>query len=79
MMVLNEARKTFSSATFIYSMFRGAIERIQAVHEAALSAHNDKMLSFHDQETPLPIEDYMLLSDAFWDAPFLFQMDSTLL
>ena len=79
MMVVNEARKIFSSATFIYSIFRGAIERIQAVHEAAISAHNDKMGSFHDQETPPPIEDYMLLNDAFWDVLFVFQMDPTLL
>jgi hypothetical protein len=78
MMVLNEAKQTFSSASFIYSIFQGVIERIQNAHTAGLSSH-DRMLEFHEQQNPLPIEDYMLFSDAFWDTPFQFPMDTTLL
>jgi hypothetical protein len=79
MMVMNEMRKTFSSAAFIYSIFRGAIERLQAAHEAALSSYNDQVVGFHEQQNPVPIEDYMLLSDAFWDSPFQFLSDASLL
>jgi hypothetical protein len=37
------------------------------------------MLEIQEQQNPLPIEGYMFLSDAFWDTPFHFPMDTALL
>jgi hypothetical protein len=37
------------------------------------------MLEMQEQQNPLPIDGYMILSDAFWDTPGPFPIDTALL
>jgi hypothetical protein len=82
MMVLNDIKQTYSSATFIHSIFLEAIEQLHARHgtTVASSSIDDNLAAQEEQMRPavlLPIEDYSFLYDPFWETSMPFPMEAT--